>query len=91
MQQGASKEEIEKVKAFIEKKGFEAHISMGELHTVIGAVGGQVIDPRDIELMSGVKEVIKITSNYKLTSRVFQAKDTIINVNGVKLAVSISE
>lgn len=84
MRQGASKKEIEKVKLFIEKKGFDAHISIGELHTVIGAVGGKIIDPRDIELIEGVKEVIKITSSYKLVSRIFQQEDTIITVNGVK-------
>lgn len=88
MRQGASKEEIEKVKLFIEKKGFDAHVSIGEVHTVIGAVGGKVIDPRDIELLNGVKEVIRITSSYKLVSRVFQPEDTVITVNGVKFGGS---
>lgn len=84
MRQGASKEEIEKVKIIIEKKGFTPHVSVGEVQTIIGAVGGKVMDPRDIELLDGVGEVIKITSNYKLASRVFQPEDTIVNVNGVK-------
>lgn len=84
MRHGATEQEIAKVRLFIEKKGFEAHISTGEVHTVIGAVGGKVIDPRDIELLEGVKEVIKITSNYKLASRVFQSQDTIVEVNGIK-------
>jgi len=84
MRQGATSEEIEKVKIYIEKKGYDAHISIGEVHTVIGAVGGKVIDPRDIELLQGVSEVIRITSSYKLVSRVFQAEDTVVEVNGVK-------
>lgn len=84
MQQGASKKEIDNVRIYIEKRGFDAHIVYGELQTVIGAVGGKVIDPRDIELLEGVKEVIRITSNYKLASRVFQPDDTIITVNGIK-------
>jgi len=84
MHPGASKQEVEKVQLFIEKKGFTAHISVGEMHTVIGAVGEKIIDPRDIELLEGVSEVIKITSNYKIASRVFQPQDTIITVNGVK-------
>ena len=54
------------------------------LHTVIGCVGGKVVDPRDIELLDGVKEVIKITSSYKLVSRIFQPQDTVIDVNGIK-------
>lgn len=84
MQPGASKQEVEKVQLFIEKKGFTAHVSVGEMHTVIGAVGEKVIDPRDIELLDGVSEVIKITSNYKLASRTFQPSDTVITVNGIK-------
>ncbi len=84
MRQGASEQDIEKVKHFIGKKGFNAHISVGEVQTVIGAVGEKVIDPRDIELLNGVQEVIRITSNYKLASRVFQPEDTIVTVNGVK-------
>lgn len=84
MRQGAKEENIQQVKDFIEKKGFDAHISRGEVHTVIGAVGGKIIDPRDIELIEGVKEVIRITSAYKLVSRVFQNEDTVIEVNGIK-------
>ena len=84
MQQQAQECQIENVVKFIKDKGFDAHISRGEVHTVIGAVGGKIIDPRDIELLSGVEEVIKITSPYKLVSRAFQSQDTIIEVNGVK-------
>lgn len=84
MTPGASKGQVENVRIFIEKKGFDAHIVYGELQTVIGAVGGKVIDPRDIELIEGVKEVIRITSSYKLVSRVFQKEDTIIDVKGIK-------
>ena len=84
MRHGATKDQVAKVIELIEKRGFTAHVSDGELHTVIGCVGGKVMDPRDIELLDGVKEVIKITSNYKLCSRMFQPNDTIIEVNGVK-------
>jgi len=84
MSPGVDKKQIENVKSFVEKKGFDAHVIYGEIQTVIGAVGGKVIDPREIELLDGVKEVIKITSNYKLASRTFQAEDTVVEVNGVK-------
>lgn len=84
MRHGAEQEQIEKVINFIKRKGFDAHVSEGEVHTVIGAVGGKLIDPRDIELLEGVKEVIRITSSYKLVSRVFQKQDTVIEINGTK-------
>ncbi|MCD8377793.1 MAG: 3-deoxy-7-phosphoheptulonate synthase [Candidatus Gastranaerophilales bacterium] len=84
MREHVSENCIDKVVEFIKSKGFEAHISQGELHTVIGAVGAKTIDPRNIELLDGVQEVIKITSGYKLTSRIFKEDDTIIEVNGIK-------
>lgn len=84
MTPGANSKQIENVRLFVERKGFDAHIIFGEIQTVIGAVGGKIIDPREIELLDGVKEVIRITSNYKLASRVFQPQDTVIEVNGVK-------
>ncbi len=84
MRHGVSQEQIDKVVLYIKDKGFDAHVSIGELHAVIGAVGGNVIDPRNIELLDGVKEVIRINSPYKLASRVFQEEDTVIEVKGAK-------
>ena len=84
MKEDATQDQIQQFTEYIENKGFGAHISVGDVHTVIGAVGPYSMDKRDIELLDGVKEVIKITSNYKLASRVFQKEDTIINVNSVK-------
>lgn len=84
MQPNAGEEKIQKVIDFIKQKGFDAHISKGADHTVIGAVGRKVIDKRDIELLDGVKEVIRISSPYKLVSRVFKPDDTIIDVKGIK-------
>ena len=84
MQSHASEDKIQKVIEFIKQRGFDAHISRGEDHTVIGCVGRKIIDKRDIELLDGVKEVIRITSPYKLVSRVFKPDNTIIEVNGIK-------
>ena len=75
---------VDNVVQFIEKNGFETHLSVGKLHTIIGAVGDKVLDPRNIELLDGVQEVIKVTSGYKLTSRMFKDEDTVIEVNEVK-------
>ena len=84
MQPNASEEKIQKVIDYIKQNGFDAHVSRGADHTVIGAVGRKVIDKRNIELLDGVKEVIRITSPYKLVSRVFKPTDTVIDVKGVK-------
>lgn len=84
MRHGASESQINKVVETIKKKGRDAHVSKGDVHTVIGAVGETQVDPRDFELLEGVNEVIKITSSYKLVSRVFQPEDTVVEVNNEK-------
>lgn len=84
MQPTADKKQIENVIKYVEKQGFTAHVSNGEYQTVIGCVGGKTIDKRNIELLDGVREVVKITSSYKLASRTFQHQDTIIEVKNAK-------
>ena len=85
MKPGVLEDEIQNIVSFIKTKGFEAHVSRGEINTVIGAVGGKIIDKRDIELIESVQEVIKITSSYKLASRTFQREDTVIKVGKVEV------
>ena len=84
MQPQASEKEIDNVVKYIEQQGFSAHISKGEIQTVIGCVGGKSIDQRNIEILDGVREVVKITSSYKLASRTFKPQDTVIEVKNAK-------
>ncbi len=84
MRHGASQKDIDKVVEFVKLKGRTPHLSQGESHFVIGAVGASQVDPRDFELLDGVREVIKISSSYKLVSRLFKNEDTVVEVNGEK-------
>jgi len=66
--------------------GFEIHRSDGVNHTIIGAIGDKTgIDLRQLEVLDGVQEVIRITEPYKLSSRAFKTENTIIDVNGVRI------
>ena len=84
MNSHATEKDIQNVASFIETKGFEARVSHGEARTVIHAIGLKEVDLRDFELLNGVDEVIKLSTNYKLAARACQGKDTVIEVNGVK-------
>jgi len=84
MNSHATEKDIQRVAEFIESKGFEARVSHGEARTVIHAIGLKEVDLRDFELLHGVDDVIKLTTNYKLAARASQGKDTVIEVNGVK-------
>ena len=69
---------------FLESKGFEARVSHGEARTVVHAIGVIDVDQRDFELLSGVAEVVKVSTNYKLAARISQGQDTVVEVNGVR-------
>ncbi len=84
MNPNATEQEIMRVAMFLESKGFEARISHGEARTVVHAIGVVDVDQRDFELLAGVSEVVKVSTNYKLAARVSQGQDTIVEVNGVK-------
>ena len=84
MNTNATEQDIERVIQCIESKGFEARVCHGETKSVVHAIGIQEADKRDLKLLKGVYEVLKISTNYRLTSRSFQNEDTIIEVNGVK-------
>jgi len=80
MEEGATEEQIQHVIDRLMKKGFDAHRSTGARQTVIGAVGAKIdFDTRDIELIDGVEEVVRITAPYKLASRHFRPEGSVID------------
>src|SRR5687768_13243434 len=85
MSERATPEQVERVIAELVGMGFDIHRSTGALRTVIGAVGGKTGDPRLIEVLDGVHEVIRITEPYKLASRTFKAENTVITIDDVRI------
>ena len=81
MEEGATEEQIQHVIDRLMKMGFDAHRSTGMRQTVIGAVGAKIdFDTRDIELIDGVEEVVRITAPYKLASRHFRPEGSVIQL-----------
>jgi 3-deoxy-7-phosphoheptulonate synthase len=85
MQERATEEQIQHVVAQLVDMGFDVHRSTGALRTVIGAVGGRKGDPRLLEILDGVQEVLRITEPYKLASRTFKPEDTTITIGDVRI------
>ncbi|HWW91922.1 MAG TPA: 3-deoxy-7-phosphoheptulonate synthase [Vicinamibacteria bacterium] len=85
MEQTATEEQVQKVIETLVDVGYDVHRSTGVSHTVVGAVGSprRSVDPRALELIPGVREVVKITEPYKLVGRTFKAADTVVEVAGV--------
>lgn len=85
MQRNASEQQVQQVIDRLIRDGFDVHRSTGVERTVLGVVGGKIVDSRDYELLDGVKEVVRITQPYKLCSRTFKAEGTVIEVGDVRI------
>ncbi|MBN2404207.1 MAG: 3-deoxy-7-phosphoheptulonate synthase [Coriobacteriia bacterium] len=83
MRDHASKQEVDHVVTRLHEAGAEAHLSDGEVKTIIGVIGDrEVIYSLDMEGMPGVEQVIRVLKPYKLVSRDFQPEDTVVTVKG---------
>jgi 3-deoxy-7-phosphoheptulonate synthase len=86
MQERATDDQVQRVIAQLVEMGFDVHRSTGALRTVIGAVGGnREGDPRLLEVLDGVQEVLRITEPYKLASRTFKPENSVITVGDVRI------
>ncbi len=86
MQATATDPEIEHVIHHVEELGFQAHPIKGVERTVIGVIGDErPIKREQLLLLPKVEEVIPILKPYKLASREFRPKNSVIDVAGVKV------
>jgi 3-deoxy-7-phosphoheptulonate synthase len=93
MKPGSTQVELEHVLDHIRENGLTPHLSIGEDHTVIGAIGDTHAIPTALfEVLDGVESVIRISQPYKLASRQFHPKNSIFpldgfNVGGDEIAI----
>ena len=81
MQEGASEAQIQSAINKLMEMGFDIHRSTGARQTVLGAVGAIVdFDTRNIELLEGVSEVVRISAPYKLASRHFRPEGSVVQL-----------
>jgi 3-deoxy-7-phosphoheptulonate synthase len=88
MKAQATPEEIQAVCEQIEQLGFRAHPLPGAQRTAIGITGNKgEVDRGNLEALSGVAEVIRVSKAYKLASRDIKEEDTIISFAGTDVAI----
>lgn len=87
MKDHASQGEIDHVVVVLREAGAQAHLSQGEIKTIIGVIGDrEVIYALELEGLPGVQEVVRVLKPYKLVSRDFQPEDTVVTLrNGSKV------
>ena len=87
MKESASTEQVDAVVRQVEQVGARAHVSRGELHTVIGAIGDRDhVANLELEGFPGVDHVVPITRPYKLASLQFKREErSIFDIGGRKI------
>jgi 3-deoxy-7-phosphoheptulonate synthase len=88
MKAQATPEEIQAVCDHIVQLGFRPHPLPGAQRTAIGITGNQgEVDRGNLESLSGVAEVIRVSKAYKLASRDVKEEDTIIRFDGSRATI----
>jgi 3-deoxy-7-phosphoheptulonate synthase len=86
MDREATEREIARVMGRIGEMGLGGHLSQGVERTVIGVVGQITSEVMEhLEVLPGVKEVVRISKPYKLSSRDFHPQDTVVHVGDLAI------
>src|SRR5262249_10167845 len=81
MQAGASPEQIARAIESIQNLGLTPHSLPGPTRTAIAITGNTgAVDSRQLEVLDGVKECLRVTKPYKLASREMHPADTELNL-----------
>jgi 3-deoxy-7-phosphoheptulonate synthase len=77
-------EQLDHILVRIEELGFKAHLSRGELRTIIGVIGDEnQLQAEPLAAIPGVEQVLPILKPFKLASREFHAEDTTVTIGPV--------
>src|SRR6476469_3307461 len=87
MKESATADQVEAVVRQVEHVGAKAHVSRGELHTVIGAIGDRDhVANLELDGFPGVDHIVPITRPYKLASLQFKREEySVFDIGGRKI------
>src|SRR5436305_14106958 len=75
--------QIDHVLERITELGLRAHLSKGEIRTIIGVIGDEDrLQVQPLQAIPGVEQVLPILKPFKLASREFRKTDTVVEVGG---------
>src|SRR5215210_334627 len=87
MREDATTDQVDAVVRQVEQTGASSHVSRGEVHTVVGAIGEpERIANLELEGFPGVDHVVPISRPYKLASLQFKHEQhSILDIGGRKI------
>src|SRR5437660_301387 len=81
-----SQQQIDHILERIQDLGFKAHLSKGELRTIIGVIGDEnKLQAEPLSAIPGVEQVLPILRPFKLASREFHQEDSVVRVGKVQV------
>src|SRR5256885_4433050 len=79
-------EQIDHILERIRDLGFKPHLSRGEIRTIIGVIGDEnKLQVEPLAAIPGVEQVLPILKPFKLASREFHAKDSVVEVGRTRI------
>ncbi len=79
-------EQLQHVMDRIQELGLRAHLSKGELRTIIGVIGDEdKLQVEPLAAIPGVEQVLPILKPFKLASREMHKQDSVVTVGKVKV------
>ncbi|MGC8604424.1 MAG: 3-deoxy-7-phosphoheptulonate synthase [Desulfomonilaceae bacterium] len=86
MKKNANENQISRVLFKIESLGSKAHLSRGNIRTIIGVVGdNSKIEPGVFESLDGVERVVPLLGPFKLASRDFRKENSCFSIDGSQI------
>lgn len=81
IKQGATRQQIDSLIAWVRGKGLDVNYSQGSQETILGLIGDTSrVDVELLESMSIVESVTRVSEPFKLTNRKFHPDDTVVHV-----------
>src|SRR5271166_2583505 len=78
--------EIDHILERIQELGLKPHLSRGEVRTIVGVIGDEnKLQAEPLAAIPGVEQVLPILKPFKLASREFSQKDTVVEVGSVRI------
>jgi 3-deoxy-7-phosphoheptulonate synthase len=78
--------QIEHILERIQELGLKPHLSRGEQRTIIGVIGDEnKLQAEPLAAIPGVEQVLPILKPFKLASREFHQKDSVVQVGRVRI------
>ncbi|WP_113700686.1 3-deoxy-7-phosphoheptulonate synthase [Nonomuraea lactucae] len=82
----ATRADVESIVAVVQAAGVEAFVSRGVQRTIVGLVGDVTqLDAAGLRAMGGVREVMRVSTPYKLVSRENHPQRSTVHVGGVPI------